>query len=69
MSDQEKTRVLKEIDKEWDRLMKIAQRIDFGRVEIIFQNGKPLRVEKGIKQIKLDVDKDFEDDLKTIPLL
>lgn len=69
MSDQNKTRVLKEIDKEWERLIKVAQRIDFGRVEIVFQNGKPLRVEMGIKQIKLDADKDFDEDLKTIPLL
>ncbi len=69
MNDPNKTRVLKEIDKEWDRLMKIAQRIDFGRVEVIFQNGKPVRVEIVVKQIKLDVDKDFEDGLKTIPLL
>lgn len=69
MSDQDKTRVLKEIDKEWDRLMKVAQRIDFGRVEIVFQNGKPIRVEVLVKQIKLDSDKEFEDELKTIPLL
>lgn len=69
MSDQEKTRVLKEIDKEWDRLMKLAQRIDFGRAEIVFQNGKPVRVEIAVKQIKLDVDKDFDEGLKTIPLL
>lgn len=69
MSDQNKTRVLKEIDKEWDRLMKVAQRIDFGRVEIVFQNGKPIRVEVLVKQIKLDGDKEFEDELKTIPLL
>lgn len=69
MSDQDKTRVLKEIDKEWDRLMKIAQRIDFGRIEIILQNGKPIRIEVVVKQIKLDVDKDFEEGLKTIPLL
>lgn len=69
MSDQEKTRVLREIDKEWDHLMKIAQRIDFGRVEVVIQNGKPIRVEMAIKQIKLDVDKDFDEDLKTIPLL
>jgi len=69
MSDQDKTRVLKEVDKEWDRLMKIAQRIDFGRIEIILQNGKPIRIEVVVKQIKLDVDKDFEEGLKTIPLL
>ncbi len=69
MSDPNKTRVLKEIDKEWDRLMKVAQRIDFGRVEIVFQNGKPIRVEVLVKQIKLDSDKEFEDELKTIPLL
>lgn len=69
MSDQDKTRVLKEIDKEWDRLMKLAQRIDFGRIEVIIQNGKPVRVEVVVKQIKLDVDKDFDEGLKTIPLL
>ena len=69
MSDQNKTRVLKEVDKEWDRLMKISQRIDFGVIEIILQNGKPIRIEVVVKQIKLDVDKDFEEGLKTIPLL
>ena len=69
MSDQDKTRVLKEIDKEWDRLMKIAQRIDFGRAEVVFQNGKPVRVEIVVKQIKLDTDKEFDEGLKTILLL
>jgi len=49
MSDQQKTRVLKEIDPEGDRLMQIAQRIDFGRVEVIFQNGKPVRAEIVVK--------------------
>ena len=71
MSDQnnQKTRILREIDKEWDCLMKLAHRIDFGRVEVILQNGKPIRAELIVKQIKLDVDKEFEEGLKTIPLL
>ena len=69
MSDQNKARVLKEIDKEWDRLMKVAQWIDFGRAEIVFQNGKPIRVEIPVKQIKLDGEEEPEEVLKIIPLL
>ena len=71
MSDQFKpeNKVVREIEKEWDRFIKVAQKIDFGRLEVILQNGKPVRIEIAVKQIKLDVDKDYEDGLKTIPLL
>ena len=62
-------RVSKEIPPEWLRLMDVAARIQYGEVRIVIQNGTPIRVEVAIKQIKLDSDKDFQDGLKTIPLL
>lgn len=62
-------RLGEKVTPEWERLMRAAHRIDFGRAEVIFQNAKPIRLEIPVKQVRLDMDKDFEDDLKTIPLL
>ena len=62
-------RVTREIPPEWDRLMRAAQRLDYGELRVIIQEGKPVRVEAGIKQIKLDSDESFNKDLTTIPIL
>ena len=63
MSDLQKTRVLREIEPEWDRLMQLAKKIDYGKAEIIFQNGKPVRLDMVVKQIKLDIKEQKEDKL------
>ncbi len=62
-------RVTREVPPEWDRLMRTAQRVDFGELRIIIKSGTPVRVEAGIKQINLDSENDFQKDLTTIPIL
>lgn len=53
---------------EWQRLIKLAETLKYGKAEISFQNGKPVVVNFAIKTIKLDNDKDFLNTLETIPL-
>ncbi len=64
-----KTKVMREIPAEWDRLMKFAEVLKFGEAKIIFQNGRPVRIDHAIQQIKIDSEKEFDDGLKTIPLI
>jgi hypothetical protein len=56
-----------QISPEWERLIKVASRVNYGHMTVVFQNGKPVRVEQVTKQIKLDVDT-FCEDLKVITL-
>ena len=63
------TRVMHEVPPEWLRLMEVAARIDRGRATVIFNEGKPVQVDIAVKKIKLDSGEDFEQKLKTIPLL
>jgi hypothetical protein len=56
-----------QISPEWDRLIKVASRVNYGSLTVKFQNGKPVLVEQVTKQIKLDCDA-FEEDLKVITL-
>jgi len=64
------TRIMKEVPPEWDNLMYIAARLEFGELRIVVKNGKPVRIESGIKQINLDVpSQDMKDQLKITPLL
>jgi len=56
-----------QISPEWERLIKVAARVNYGHLSVILQNGKPVRVEQVTKQIKLDSD-NFEDDFKVITL-
>ncbi len=61
---------MKEVPPEWDNLMYIAARLEFGELRIVVKNGKPVRIESGIKQINLDVpSQDMKDQLKITPLL
>lgn len=53
---------------EWKRLRILAQRVGFGELRVIIQNGKPVRVETAIKQIKLDTPEDFAQGLDIIPM-
>ncbi len=64
------TRIMKEVPPEWDNLMYIAERLEFGELRIVVKNGKPVRIESGIKQINLDVpSQDMKEQLKITPLL
>lgn len=37
------TRVLREITPEWDEIISAVEKKEFGRLEIIFQEGHPIR--------------------------
>lgn len=43
---------------EWQRLIQVAQKIDWGEARVIFQNGKPVRIEQAIKTVKLNLPAD-----------
>lgn len=51
---------------EWERLQKIAEKIGYGEMRVVLQNGKPVRVDTAIKQIKLDAPEDFAQGLDTL---
>lgn len=53
--------------KEMQRLQELIERLQFGEIRIIVQNGKPVRAEQVVKSIKLD-HPDQEDELKTLQL-
>ena len=63
-----KTRVIREISPEWDRLMQLGIRIGRGRAVVYFNEGRPVQVDFAVKKIKLDVKEDFKEKLETIPL-
>jgi len=56
-----------QISPEWERLIKVAARVGYGHVTVIFKNGVPIRVEQVTKQINLDCET-FAEDLKVISL-
>lgn len=65
----EKIKVLREVDYRWDRLMTIAQVIKYGKCVIVLENGEPVRIERPLQTFDLKIsDKDFEDRLKTISI-
>lgn len=55
-------------DKEFERLRQLIERIGFGEVRVIIQQGKPVRVDHAIKQIKLDSPDDFAQGLDAVRL-
>lgn len=61
-------RVARYLTPEWDRLIKAAEQIKFGELRVVLQNGKPVRIDAAIKQIRLDNEEDFRKGLETIPL-
>ena len=63
-----KTRVMREIPAEWDRLIKFAEALKFGEINVKIKNGIPYLIENAIQQIALD-DPNFEQNIKVIPLL
>lgn len=55
-------------DIEWKRLEQLCKRINFGELKVVIAHGKPVRVDAGIKQIKLDSPEDFHEGLDTVPM-
>lgn len=45
---------MREIPEEWEALMLLCQKMQYGEFRIIVQNGKPVRAENVVKTIKLD---------------
>lgn len=60
---------MREITREWDNLMHLAERVKFGEIKITIQNGRPVYAEQVVQKVKLDTDEDFKRGLDTIPLL
>lgn len=44
----------KNLSPEWLRLIKLVERLRFGEIRLIVQQGKPQRIEIAVKQVKLD---------------
>ncbi len=57
-----------QIGTHWERLIKLAETINFGHVDICFQNGQPVKAEIIVKQVRLDNEEDFNKNLKIISL-
>ncbi len=64
-----KSRIMREITPEWERLFRVASIIGRGTATVVFNEGRPVQIDIAVKKIKLDSDQDFEEKLKTIPLL
>jgi hypothetical protein len=50
----ESIQVMRQIPPEWDKLMNFVEQLKFGEVRLVIQQGKPVRVEAAIQQIRLD---------------
>lgn len=61
-----KTKVMREIEPEWERLMRLVDVIGHGEILLTVQNKKPVMAEQCVKKIKLGNDEDFMN--KIIPL-
>ena len=57
-----------ESQKEFERLKILIERIGFGEVRVIIQQGKPTRVENAIQSIRLDAPDDFAQGLEAFRL-
>lgn len=64
-----KPRTMREITPEWERLFRVAAVVGRGRATVVFNEGRPVQIDIAVKKIKLDTDEDFEEKLRTIPLL
>ena len=54
--------------KEWERLKALIERIVYGEVRVIIQQGKPTRVENAVQSIRLDTPEDFAQALEAFRL-
>lgn len=57
-----------QISSNWERLIKLAGTVNYGHVDICFQNGQPVKAEIIVKQMRLDNEEDFNKNLKIITL-
>ncbi|MCX6756327.1 MAG: hypothetical protein NTX85_03230 [Candidatus Nomurabacteria bacterium] len=64
----QKTKVMREVSPEWDRLIQLAERIGTGHLKLILNEGRPVQVELVIKKIPLDKGDDFRTKFGTIPI-
>ncbi len=64
----QKTKVMREISPEWDRLMRLAERMRTGHVKLTFNEGRPVQVEHVVNKIALDKEDDFRTKFGTIPI-
>lgn len=63
----EKTKVIREVNYKWDRVMKLTSAIKYGNIILEIIDGEPKRVKRPLQEFNLDIsEKDFEDRLKTI---
>jgi len=53
---------------EWERLITLAQRVQFGEMRIVIKNGKPCYAENLIKRVNLDSDGGLDEGLELIPI-
>jgi hypothetical protein len=63
------SRTMREITPEWERLFRVASIIGRGTAMVVFNEGRPVQIDIVVKKIKLDSNDEFEEKLKTIPLL
>jgi hypothetical protein len=66
---QPKIKITIELEEEWIRLIQVAGKIKYGKIDIVVQNGIPVRLDNVIQQIKLDDPADFRDKMECVPLL
>jgi hypothetical protein len=63
----EKTKVIREVNYKWDRVMKLTSAIKYGNIILEIIDGEPKRVKRPLQEFNLDIsEKDFDDRLKTI---
>lgn len=69
MKEENKTKVMRQIEPEWDRLMRLADAVHRGRAVVVFNEGKPVMAEITVKKISLDREDDFNSKVQIIPLV
>lgn len=53
---------------EWERLITLAKRVEFGELTITVKHGKPVMVEQVAKRVKLDDESQFNEGMMTIAI-
>jgi hypothetical protein len=65
----EKTKVIREVNCKWDRVMKLTSAMKYGNIILEIRDGEPKRIKRPLQEFDLDIpDKDFEERLKSIAL-
>ena len=42
------------VSQNWDRLLRLGAKLNYGEIRVILQNGEPIRVEQLVKNINLN---------------